>query len=66
MLTEFQIVEPDSSSLDYGLQSKETIEANHVEMCRFYGSEDNGYIKVKQALELHLDRIPKEAEEAAR
>ncbi|RDL41126.1 uncharacterized protein BP5553_01105 [Venustampulla echinocandica] len=37
-----RIVEPNSASLDYALQEKDTIEGNHLTMCRFYGPDDNG------------------------
>jgi hypothetical protein len=43
-------VEDASSALDYALQEKDFIYANHVDMCRFSGFDDDGYRKIKAAL----------------
>ncbi|KAI0102848.1 quinon protein alcohol dehydrogenase-like superfamily [Nemania sp. FL0031] len=51
-----KVVDDFSSSLDVGEQ-KETIGANHVNMCRFAGEGDDGYIKVKAALELAISEV---------
>jgi hypothetical protein len=45
-----QVVEDASSALDYALQEKDFIYANHVNMCRFSGFDDDGYEKVTAAL----------------
>jgi hypothetical protein len=52
-----QIVKADSARLGYGREREETINANHVMMCRFHSETDNGYIKVKEALERHVKKI---------
>ncbi|KAI1423348.1 hypothetical protein F5Y12DRAFT_798577 [Xylaria sp. FL1777] len=51
-----KVVEDFSSALDVGEQ-KETIVANHINMCRFNGEDDDGYVKVKGALELAISEI---------
>ncbi|KAI0441679.1 hypothetical protein F4803DRAFT_551929 [Xylaria telfairii] len=51
-----KVVDDYSSALDVREQ-KETIDANHMNMCRFKGDDDNGYIKVKGALELTMSEI---------
>lgn len=61
---DIQVVEPYSSKLDYVGERAETIDANHVNMCRFRGPEDNGYIKFKQALENHINSILSQTKEA--
>jgi hypothetical protein len=43
-------VEEVSSSLDYALQEKDFIYANHMNMCRFSGFGDDCYEKIKAAL----------------
>jgi hypothetical protein len=43
-------VEDTSSALDYALQEKDFIYANHMNMCRFSGFDDDGYEKIKAAL----------------
>lgn len=43
-------MEDYSSSLDYARQVKDVIHANHVDMCRFSGFDDDGYEKIKAAL----------------
>ncbi|KAI9801835.1 MAG: hypothetical protein M1825_003208 [Sarcosagium campestre] len=45
-----KVVEDSSSALDYSLQEKDFIYANHVNMCRFTGFDDDGYEKTKAAL----------------
>ncbi|KAI9892641.1 MAG: hypothetical protein M1814_001334 [Vezdaea aestivalis] len=45
-----RVVEDSSSALDYPLQEKDIIHANHVNMCRFSGFDDDGYEKTKAAL----------------
>lgn len=52
-----RVVEDASSALDYPLQEKDFIHANHVNMCRFSGFDDDGYEKTKAALS-HCLSIP--------
>ncbi|KAI1734075.1 WD40-repeat-containing domain protein [Xylaria scruposa] len=51
-----KVVDEFSSALDVGEQ-KGTISANHVNMCRFKGEKDEGYVMVKAALELAISEI---------
>ncbi|GAP91608.1 putative alpha beta-hydrolase [Rosellinia necatrix] len=51
-----KVVEDVSSVLDVGEQ-KDTIVADHINMCRFSGADDDGYIKVKAALGLVMSEI---------
>ncbi|KAF1849701.1 uncharacterized protein K460DRAFT_411532 [Cucurbitaria berberidis CBS 394.84] len=44
-----KVVDDISSSLEYSLQFKDHIYANHMDMCRFSGPEDVGYEKVNAA-----------------
>ncbi|KAI5921600.1 hypothetical protein F4810DRAFT_712421 [Camillea tinctor] len=52
-----KIVDDNSSSLDHPIERKDTINANHVMMCRFNGPEDNGYIKVKGVISKYVDEV---------
>ncbi|KAF2736238.1 hypothetical protein EJ04DRAFT_433468, partial [Polyplosphaeria fusca] len=45
-----KVVEDVSSSLEYPLQFKDHIYANHMDMCRFTGPLDDGYEKVNAAM----------------
>ena len=45
-----QVVSHESSSLEYGPERKQPIEANHTEMCRFSGKGDPHCIQVQEAL----------------
>ena len=45
-----KVVEDVSSSLDYAAELRETIDADHREMCRFASKADPGYIKVSRAI----------------
>ena len=47
---QLQVVEDASSALDYAGEYKDYIYANHVDMCRFSGFDDDGYEKIKAAL----------------
>ena len=40
------MVEDASSEIDYAQEQKDYIRANHVDMCRFHGFDDDGYEKV--------------------
>jgi hypothetical protein len=59
MLTRRQIVDDASSSLDYPMEWKDFINANHMMMCRFKGSGDDGCIKVKGV----ISKYPAEIQE---
>lgn len=45
-----QVVENSSSALDYAFEQKDFIHANHVDMCRFSGFDDDGYEKIKAGM----------------
>lgn len=45
-----KVVEDVSSSLDYASGKIDFIDANHMNMCRFTGPNDPGYVKIKDAL----------------
>ena len=47
-------MENASSGLDDVMERKDFIQANHVDMCRYSGPEDDGYRKVRDALKRHL------------
>jgi hypothetical protein len=51
------VVEDSSSELDYAHEQKDFIRANHVNMCRFSGFQDDGYEKTKDCLTLCLECI---------
>ena len=44
------MVENSSSALDYALEQKDFIHANHVDMCRFSGFDDDGYVKLRAGI----------------
>lgn len=50
---------PDfSSSLDDRKHEiKESLNASHMDMCRFWGKEDPGYIRFDHALSIHLNAV---------
>ena len=50
-----------SSGLDDARERKDFINANHMEMCRFTGSKDAGYRKVKDVLSRCLGRLQSSA-----
>jgi hypothetical protein len=56
-----KVVEDISSSLDWPGEQKDTIVANHMDMCRFRGGDDDGYIKVKDALVHAMSNIHHES-----
>lgn len=56
-----KVVEDFSSALDYVREQKDTIAANHMDMCRFKGGDDDGYIKVKDALSLAMSNVLQES-----
>ncbi|KAF2194153.1 hypothetical protein K469DRAFT_192398 [Zopfia rhizophila CBS 207.26] len=45
-----KVVDDVSSSLEYPLQFKDHIYANHMNMCRFSGHEDDGYEKLNAVI----------------
>ena len=52
-----KVVENSSSALDYALEQKDFIHANHMKMCRFSGFDDSGYEKVKAGVSRCLEEI---------
>jgi hypothetical protein len=46
--------------LDYEYEQKYFISANHINMCRFSGFEDDGYEKIKDSLSLCLENLQHE------
>jgi len=51
------VVEDSSSELDYAHERKDFIRANHVNMCRFSGFQDDGYEKTKDCLTFSLETM---------
>ena len=43
-------MENSSSALDYAHEQKDFIHANHVNMCRSSGFDDDGYEKIKAGI----------------
>jgi hypothetical protein len=60
-----QVVPRDSSSLDDPREHAETIEANHITMCKFSGADDPGYKQVGGELRGFVDGIIQKEERAA-
>ena len=56
MLNRFQVVDDVSSSFT-GTERCQTINANHMGMCRFRTKHDNGYIKVVGELKRFIPAI---------
>lgn len=56
MLILTKVVENGSSALDYALEQKDFINANHINMCRFSGFDDDGYEKVRAGIAHCLGR----------
>jgi hypothetical protein len=54
-----KVVEDSSSALDYAYEQKYCINANHVNMCRFSGFEDDGYKNLRDCLSLCLEDLEK-------
>jgi hypothetical protein len=52
-------VDSVSSSLDHAQERKDSINANHIMMCRFTGREDDGYIKVRGVITKYVNEIQK-------
>jgi hypothetical protein len=50
-----KVVEGFSSSLDHARERKDTINANHMDMCRFSGIDDNGYRKITSVVSKCLE-----------
>jgi hypothetical protein len=58
-----KIVDDASSSLDHPMERKDSINENHMMMCRFTSQEDEGYIKVKSVITKYMDEIQKKNEQ---
>jgi len=54
-----KILDDASSSLDASVERKDTINANHMMMCRFKGQDDDGYRKGVGVISGILLRIKK-------
>jgi hypothetical protein len=52
-----QIVDDASSSLDSTAERKDSIDANHVMMCRFLSKDDEGYIKTIGVISKYVHEI---------
>ncbi|KAK0640873.1 ankyrin repeat-containing domain protein [Cercophora newfieldiana] len=53
-----RVVDDQSSCLnDPTIETKQRISSNHMDMCRFYGSQDQEYLKVAAALKFILGTI---------
>ncbi len=53
-----QVVSDESSALQIGkFEITDSINANHMNMCRFAGPDDDGYEKAKKAVSFHVERI---------
>lgn len=52
-----KIVDDASSSLDHPVERKDFINANHVMMCKFRNSNDDGYIKVHGVISKYVEEI---------
>jgi hypothetical protein len=56
-----QVVEPWSASIgDPGKERTESINANHMDMCRYCGIDDPGYIKTGSEIASHVEELRKE------
>jgi hypothetical protein len=53
-------VPPQSSTLGDKRERAETINANHITMCKFWGREDPGYDQVGGELKTIVDQIVKD------
>jgi hypothetical protein len=51
-----QVVEPFSSSF-IGTEQTQTINANHMEMCRFPSREDAGYKQIVGELQIFMNNV---------
>ncbi|KAI9155556.1 Vegetative incompatibility protein [Paramyrothecium foliicola] len=58
-----KVVDDASSSLDSPVERKDSINANHMMMCRFSSREDDGYIKLKGAVGKCLQEVQQRTEE---
>ena len=59
------VVQKESSTLDDPREHAETIEANHMTMCKFSGPSDPGYIQVGGELKGFVDEIIRKQERKA-
>jgi hypothetical protein len=53
----------DVSSEFTGTETRFTIDANHMEMCRYSSKEDDGYRKVSREIRILCDDIEKSLKE---
>ncbi|KAF8537384.1 hypothetical protein BDD12DRAFT_918067 [Trichophaea hybrida] len=53
----FRVVDDASSGLESGSKRKDIINANHIDMCRFNGKADEGYVKVASVLSRYVADI---------
>ena len=49
-----KVVRDNSARMGYGREQVDMINADHRRMCRFSGFEDNGYLKVSNALSISI------------
>lgn len=56
MLTYWQIVPPESSSLDDPAQRLRALDENHKDMVKFKGRDDQGYEWVKEDIEELMEK----------
>ncbi|KAF8245685.1 hypothetical protein K440DRAFT_603397, partial [Wilcoxina mikolae CBS 423.85] len=57
-----KVVEDESSAIGDAAEYTVTINANHMDMCRFANREDDGYRKVEPAIRKYIRDIEKQAE----
>lgn len=53
----------DVSSAFNGEDNRFSIDANHVEMCRYWSKEDDGYRQISRELRILCDEIERSIEE---
>ena len=60
----FKVVPDQSSSFDSRKHGRDTIHANHMNMCRLNGKDDDGYEKFSGVLENYIGQIRTEKKKA--
>ena len=60
----FKVVPDQSSSFDSRKNGSDTIHANHMNMCRLNGKDDDGYEKFSGVLEKYIGQIRTEKSKA--
>ena len=60
----FKVVPDQSSSFDSRKYGTDTIHANHMNMCRLDGKDDDGYEKFSGVLEKYIGQIRTEENKA--